>query len=771
MSPKPGDDSSVSFQLGTEDSGASDTNSSSTGISSMQPSCLNARKSSSHDPPQAVCPQARPGFSLDCSDNPDDDTDEDLANIPLDYGQSERTKALRLRIQNRWQMYCQVKNEEPDALPKWESAEEAIRQVTPGDVHRFLNFCLKLKKGKDGRHLKGVRKASALRLDWKMFRGYYKRVNGTTISPEDSEEINAGIRSLVDKFGLDKAERGKEPVYVQDLTEFNETIIRTQEKRFHFGYERIQLCMFTMLAIFTVNRLSALLSLQFKHLQFSIQKDPDDGPPILLVEIKAEHTKKFLGTSQLNNFPLPEIIDDPSLIFSPHTFIFGVLFWLEAFQVTELCSMEKLRALLIEGGRQQMPLPIRPEVEEYYIFCRTKIVDGQPEMLWDCPMPAGTMSGRLKSTGEIHGWLHSMFSHRCKYAGGKMLNESDEVSQVQQNLIMKHKDTKTFLNHYLPRHIDTDMQNVMNGRKSNKHLMRAITRMSRWIDKRRPRHLTEEQRESLRNHPEYLKVKQQRDEQMDAHRESPNSESQLRLDKLTRDVANTFGRLERRLRDKIRKEFDREQAVIDTKRQLSGSAVNDEVAKELLRTEDHMSPEQIKLIEKLLTWPTSKSLEAEWERRNAAVAAISQYCSVHEGGPLRGRRKRPSPDDGFNETQTSITIRQLKINCTSRGMSQREVLLQQAEEHIKTSDKPLRCFQCYGNTMEPDHRRVQEWSKYKSTLRHFRSKHLVDRRCHMCKVDLLHEMHLRRHAEEVHRLCTQQRTNVLETGVLDLSIV
>lgn len=86
---------------------------------------------------------------------------------------------------------------------------------------------------------------------------------------------------------------------MQDLTEFNETILRTQEKRFHLGYERIQLCLFTMLGIFTVNRLGALLSLQFKHLQFSIQRDPDDGPPILLVEIRAEYTKQLLGTSQL----------------------------------------------------------------------------------------------------------------------------------------------------------------------------------------------------------------------------------------------------------------------------------------------------------------------------------------------------------------------------------------------------------------------------------------------------------------------------------------
>lgn len=418
-----------------------------------------------------------------------------------------------------------------------------------------------------------------------------------------------------------------------------------------------------------------------------------------------------------------------------------------------------------------MPLPLRPEVEDYYVFCRAKAVHGNPEMLWDCPMSSGTMSDRLKSMGEIHGWLHSMFSHRFRYAGGKMLNESDEVSQAQQNLIMKHSDTKTFLDHYLPRHINTDMQNVMNGRKSNKPLMRAITRMSRWIDKRRPRHLTEEQRESLRNHPEYLTVKKRRDEQANAHRQLPNLQSQLRLDRLSRDMANTFSRLERRLRDKVRKEFDREQAVIDIKRQLSGSAVDDGMTKELLRTEDHMPPEQIYLIEKLLTWPVSQSLEAEWERRNAAVAAVSQYCSVQEGGPLRGRRKRLSPDDGFSETQASIAIHPPKVNCESRGLSQRDVVLQQAEDHIKASDKPLRCFQCYGNTGLPDHRRAQEWSEYKSTVRHFRKRHLGDRTCHMCKVDLLHEMHLRRHAEEVHRLCTQRKGGILESGELSVVIV
>lgn len=63
----------------------------------------------------------------------------------------------------------------------------------------------------------------------------------------------------------------------------------------------------------------------------------------------------------------------------------------------------------------------------------------------------------------------------------------------------------------------------------------------------------------------------------------------------------------------------------------------------LLRT-DSMLPEQINVLGKLLTWPTCHSLDGEWQRRNAAVVAISQYCGHLEGGPLRGR-KRVAPSD------------------------------------------------------------------------------------------------------------------------------
>lgn len=145
----------------------------------------------------------------------------------------------------------------------------------------------------------------------------------------------------------------------------------------------------------------------------------------------------------------------------------------------------------------------------------------------------------------------------------------------------------------------------MNGREPNTLLMHAIRRISRWIDKRRPRNVSLQERASLYQHPEYLEAVWRREDQAEICRRNPSPRNRSRLDRLVQDVNKTFNRLLRALKKEVRKAFDRKQAVIDIERQLSGTAVHDEEAKEILRTEVKMPPEQIRLLEKLFTWPTS----------------------------------------------------------------------------------------------------------------------------------------------------------------------
>ena len=134
--------------------------------------------------------------------------------------------------------------------------------------------------------------------------------------------------------------------------------------------------------------------------------------------------------------------------------------------------------------------------------------------------------------------------------------------------------------------------------------------------------------------------------------------------------------------------------------------------------------------------------------------AVTKYCSVHEGGPLRGRPKRKAATEGFNNEQPAVRRYTADGNCMLDLVHPRDNMLQKAEKHIRTAEQLKKCFQCYGDGKLPDHRRAQGWTEYKSTIRHFWSKHLNDRCCNFCETNLLHEMHLRNHVAAVHRLVT-----------------
>ncbi|KAH1694371.1 hypothetical protein KXX12_007782 [Aspergillus fumigatus] len=367
-----------------------------------------------------------------------------------------------------------------------------------------------------------------------------------------------------------------------------------------------------------------------------------------------------------------------------------------------------------------MPLPLKREMDDYYVFCKVEVVKGQVRILRDQPMSAGTLNAQLRSFSEIHGSLNALLSHQFRYGSGKMLDER-WVSDAQRNLIMKHASSTTFLNHYRPRR-HVSMQEHMLGLPPDKEFERAVTSISRWIDKWRPRYLNDMEKASVERDPELQAAIQRREDLADEYEHSQDPTLIPLLRERQQDVTNTRRRLQYKRRKEVRQEFSRKQAVIDIERQLPGSAVHDEDDREFSQAEYEMPPAQIRLVEKLLVVPTSWSLEAEWQRRHEAVEAIKEYCDFLEGGPLRGRPKRSVPRDG------EIT----------RASNQNET-----KEHIQTAQKPLACFQCYKTS-----------SQHQGVQRHFRTAHLGDCKCNFCDMELLHQMHLQNHAAAVHHLRT-----------------
>lgn len=293
----------------------------------------------------------------------------------------------------------------------------------------------------------------------------------------------------------------------------------------------------------------------------------------------------------------------------------------------------------------------------------------------------------------------------------------------------------------------------MRGLDPDSELMRAVTRMGRWMDPRRPRELTDEQKASVEQEPELIKAIQKRDQLAMKLQSQPQKDSEQldKLERLKKAVTNTRKRLLYALRIRVRQEFDEEQAVIDIERQLSGTALHDEETKETLQKEEQMLPEQVSLLEKLMTWPTSASIEAEWRRRNEAVEAVRAYCDVLEGGPRRGRRPTAVPrleeDTVMEDLPTESAV----------PLSERDQAFRLAEEHIKEAPRLelVRCFQCFSDPEQADNRRLKRYDYHRNLVRHFRDWHMDDRRCNFCRDkegEFLIQMHWQRHVKDAHRL-------------------
>lgn len=109
-------------------------------------------------------------------------------------------------------------------------------------------------------------------------------------------------------------------------------------------------------------------------------------------------------------------------------------------------------------------------------------------------------------------------------------------------------------------------------------------------------------------------------------------------------MKNTRKRLQRNLRHQIEENFDEEQAFLNIEAQLSGTAVREESEDESF-LEDTMHTLQLHLVQSLLSYPISNSLDDEGNRRDTGAGSVVEYCSVlegvHSGADLSGTHLDP----------------------------------------------------------------------------------------------------------------------------------
>ena len=259
--------------------------------------------------------------------------------------------------------------------------------------------------------------------------------------------------------------------------------------------------------------------------------------------------------------------------------------------------------------------------------------------------------------------------------------------------------------------------------------MRAACTISRLIDRRRPRLLTQEQSASVDDDPSVRSLLNRREK---LKRTVPNATKHPKYKALASKINQERQRQRHALLKDIKKRWEFEQPVRDVEQQLAGL----ETKEDLELVHDVMLPAQGELAESVLSKPGT-TIEEEMDRRNGAIRAVTLYCGVEEGGmnPIRrgGRSRNTAPP-------------------VKSQLEYEEEALEAAKVSVFKEKRPKVCFLCLGNEGLPLAQRIHPFGTPGDLSKHFGRKHLKHIKigkglsCNLCKVPLSDKMQLQRHA-------------------------
>ncbi|EER43787.1 conserved hypothetical protein [Histoplasma capsulatum H143] len=678
------------------------------------------------------------------SDDSDEEISEDDKLPPPEHYEAEETtldvKRLRQRrlkkttvdnmdrVRDHWHRYCEYMRR--DAL-------DAHRTLSIQSLKGFLSWACDQRRGKGGRRRPGIQVVSSLETFWKQFSQIHKQDTGDSIDPLIMAQAQDVIELIADEKKLSREKRPGEPMYVDDLAEYLRVLLVTNEMEFLVGWLRVELILFCQVAGVTGNRPDALTQLRYRDLELTLVRDPHSSAPRLTRKFSL-HARSMAAfflreptTPPVQTLLLPEIIYDPTLVLSPHVFLLGMLFHIRAFKSPGIRRPEDLYSLGVLNGLNQQELPLRDDLADLFVFCSAVREGGGVRIAHETRLTTASVRARMKKGGEITGFQQVTKPYVLRDAAAKGFNESlsipaddgvvatADVSDSLQNLMLQHASIDTFLKHYLDRNITADVLSIYRGLEPQKALMRMVCSMSRSIDPRRPWKLTPEQSRSVNHQPHILKIartvahlKKRRDSTASWHqgrmgqryrrkaekdrrweekyrsRVEKHERRDERYHKAVRRLRNEKQRARIELKRKILERYRQEQPVVDSERQLSGKVVDEDVRSELERS-GYMTPEQMIMIDAVLTLPP-KTPEEELQRRITAIHAVSAYCGAEEG-PLCRRRSRCS-------SSRPTTVKPTAVKAEVMAQPSSNMLLESAVRAVRTERRPKICFLCLQNT-------------------------------------------------------------------------
>ncbi|KAJ5982545.1 hypothetical protein N7451_012645 [Penicillium sp. IBT 35674x] len=663
------------------------------------------------------------------------DFDETVYNQE-DYGKG--TTALLDRIEEK---FCCFIRKDPN---------NEYRRISIPILYNFLEWALNLRRGMNDRRLPGIKCKSSLDTFWKAFRLVYERSTTNKIGNQMNRRMHRVIRRLAKKYKLSIKGREKPPMDVEGLAKVVETTVSTTKKKFGHDRHRIELGLFLQLAGLTTNRPQAILDLRYRHIQVSLLRDPQGGPHRIVIEFTFEFTKEWLGAKDANTYILPDIIFDPSLVLSPHVFLLGLLFADRAFDRVDgeevLVSANQLPQLRIRDQCNELRLQLDPMMDDVPVF---RMSERSLNGIGISPcnaLPYSTIEPWVKRMGVITGIKQVTRPYSLRYGAGSALDSSGEYCVLIEGF-------KGLIISSLCQRIPKNLPAIIRGLDPEEDIMRAVCRMSRTIDPDRPQELTTEQPTSVNQLPEIAAVSRQSDDiarslgrPLSQNKGTPAYETYR---KLNQELVGAKKRAHDALLLQIQSKYDREQPMLEIKRQLSGIEPADSGKKPLECSTEVPIPQQ-RLIKSLLTLPRT-TLEEEMARRTEAIDAVAAYCQFEEGDTCRLPRNRRT-ENRVVETEV-VDDKRLKSGDEA-VFSQPETPFKSALRSVVKDHRPLFCFIWLGR------RETNSNISLTDVTKHIKRKHLGNLTpstiitCNICDEKFSEPMHLQRHAFDLHKTLT-----------------
>ncbi|KAH7302950.1 C2H2 finger domain protein [Stachybotrys elegans] len=635
------------------------------------------------------------------------------------------TQKRLIDVENQWKQFC--------TNVRLGDFREVFKNVSVAILEKFLEWCICQKVGKNGRKKPGIQTAGALNTRWKNLQIVYKVSVGRKFTAAIYDGMKEVLQYLIVKYNLRTNRRRNRFITVETLRDQIETLLSTTKKLFPLGELRILTALFLLLLAPGGSRPMCILLLRFQDIKVILARDPEGGPNNLLIRFTPEFTKTWLGAKETTTFTVPEGIFHRSLLLSPQVFLLAILFRHKAFEASSLTSPECISKLTIHPGENELPIPLKASMDDTYIFRRTILTLTGYEISPKEPISYNAMAAWIKGVGRILGIEDNVICYSLRYFTGNKLDQSSNVSDSLRNLCLGHAESMTFQRNYLSREICADTFAVVLGEAQQQALITQSCSIAHSISKRRPIHLTQAQKEAVKNDPRMKAMKQK-------IRNMPPSKERMQA---LRDLRNAKQRKKHALLEETRKNWTAKQAVDDIERQLRGEEFT---AKSVEESSSPMHPAQESMVVALRA-PAETTIEDQNKRKNKAIQALVAYCSVEEG-------RTPN-------CNSTVVIKRTDVQKTSPSPS----ALDDAVLSVFVSrpdERPTRCFLCIGkalclsqhNAMIRD--LINPFHSSSDLSKHFRRKHLLNLRpedrihCQVCDFTLQHKMHLQRHAKEIH---------------------